>query len=344
MSRHANIDLVKAIASQAIVLHHMVLYMPMVPVLSESSPELIEWLDQHGRLAVQFFLVIAGYLAHHTLTAINHIKPTDLIAKRFVRLAVMLWIALLMVVLSSLIFGHWLEGRDWLSPIPSPGVFAAHMLFLQDMLGIPSISAGAWYVAIDMQLFSLSVVLVWLSHRYTWINVLPGWSLPAALVLLSALWWSQDNGLDVWALYFYASYGLGWLAAHAHANPRDKVYFWLVVLVVAATGIFSAAIRPVLASAFAIALVLCQPARRPSTFKHLEAFAQQLSKRSYALFVTHYAWIIVFSGLWVWLERTDLPAAFALFALTWLTANLAAKWLDPIGNRLVQALTSQRAG
>jgi peptidoglycan/LPS O-acetylase OafA/YrhL len=56
------IDAVKATGCLLIVLHHLAFYGPMSDVVDNAWPELISWLYDHGRLAVQFFLVCAGFL------------------------------------------------------------------------------------------------------------------------------------------------------------------------------------------------------------------------------------------------------------------------------------------
>lgn len=62
-SHFAVLDLLKAGASQLIVLHHLAFYGPMADHARAIAPALIEWLDSHGRIAVQIFLVIGGFLA-----------------------------------------------------------------------------------------------------------------------------------------------------------------------------------------------------------------------------------------------------------------------------------------
>ena len=57
------IDTLKAGASQLIVLHHLAAYGPISDALETSAPVLVDWLFDYGRMAVQVFLVIGGYLA-----------------------------------------------------------------------------------------------------------------------------------------------------------------------------------------------------------------------------------------------------------------------------------------
>jgi peptidoglycan/LPS O-acetylase OafA/YrhL len=69
-SRHAPvplIDLGKALASQLIVWHHLAFYSPMRRVVDPLAPALFDWLADSARLAVQLFLVMAGFLAARSL-------------------------------------------------------------------------------------------------------------------------------------------------------------------------------------------------------------------------------------------------------------------------------------
>ena len=57
------IDAFKAIASQLIVLHHLAAYGPLAGTAQEVAPGTIGWFYDYARIAVQVFLVIAGFLA-----------------------------------------------------------------------------------------------------------------------------------------------------------------------------------------------------------------------------------------------------------------------------------------
>src|SRR5690606_19828238 len=101
----------------------------------------------------------------------------------------------------------------------------ANALLLQDIAGEDALSAGAWYVAIDFQLFALSVLL------WAGVRALPGaWAqrhgaaLAQAVVVAgvaASLWvFNRMAGLDMWAVYFFGAYGLGILAYWAVHSPR----------------------------------------------------------------------------------------------------------------------------
>ncbi len=61
-SRLVFIDALKALASQLIVLHHLAFYGPMSDYAQTIAPDLISWLYDYARIAVQVFLVIGGFL------------------------------------------------------------------------------------------------------------------------------------------------------------------------------------------------------------------------------------------------------------------------------------------
>ncbi|NBO77933.1 MAG: acyltransferase, partial [Betaproteobacteria bacterium] len=54
----AVVDLLKALACSLIVLHHLAFYGPMSDHADDLFPGIFDWLSQHGRLAVQVFLVL----------------------------------------------------------------------------------------------------------------------------------------------------------------------------------------------------------------------------------------------------------------------------------------------
>ena len=61
------VDGLKTVASQLIVLHHLVAYGPLPVALRSVIPGTVDWLFEYGRMAVQVFLVMGGFLAARTL-------------------------------------------------------------------------------------------------------------------------------------------------------------------------------------------------------------------------------------------------------------------------------------
>ena len=55
------IDAFKAVASQLIVFHHFAAYGPLSVAARQLAPATVDWLYDYARMAVQVFLVIAGF-------------------------------------------------------------------------------------------------------------------------------------------------------------------------------------------------------------------------------------------------------------------------------------------
>ena len=63
------IDALKAIAALLVLTHHFSSYGPLAESARQHFPVVFDWLFAYGRMAVQVFLVIAGFLAARGLAA-----------------------------------------------------------------------------------------------------------------------------------------------------------------------------------------------------------------------------------------------------------------------------------
>jgi peptidoglycan/LPS O-acetylase OafA/YrhL len=311
--RSALIDGLKVGAAQLIVLHHIVLYAPMADRLAPAWPAATAFLLDEARFVVQIFLVIGGFLAAQGLSRGVDSLPRALLA-RYLRLVPMLAVALLAVLAASALLpaGRW---PDWVTPWPTLGQFIAHLLLLQDVLGIPSLSAGAWYVSIDFQLYALLAIGTATLPR----SVLP-WAV-AALSLASLGGFSRDQAFDVWALYFFGSYGLGALAAWAGRSRPLAGLFGMVCAVHLAVAGFEA--RPRVALACLTAMALATLASRWQARGRGASWLAYWSDASYGVFLIHYAVIVAITALWLRLGWAGPGAAWSLLIACW-AASLAA--------------------
>ena len=315
------IDGLKVLASQLIVLHHIVWYAPMAERVVPAWPAVANFLADEARYAVQIFLVVGGFLAAQGLTRRVDSLPCALLA-RYLRLAPMLAVALCAVLLASALLppGRW---PDWVTPWPTAGAFVAHLLLLQDVLGIPSLSAGVWYVAIDFQLYALLAIGATLLHRRAerpvWRTPLP-WAVAA--LTLAALWgFNRDAALDAWAPYFFGAYGLGALAAWAGRSRTLAGLFGLVCLA-QLVDIWTEP-RPRVLLACLTAIALATLASRPSARGRASRALAYWSDASYGVFLIHYAVIVATTALWLRFGPGGTAAALSLLAATW-AASLAA--------------------
>jgi len=335
--RSVLIDGLKVMASQLIVLHHIVLYTPMAVVLAPAWPATAAFLGGEARYVVQVFLVIGGYLAADGLSR-GHTALPRLLRARYLRLVPMLAVALLAVLAASALLprGGW---PDWVTPWPSLWDFVAHLLLLQDVLHIPSLSAGAWYVSIDFQLYALLAAGAALLHRRA---ALPVWQSPlpwaVALLTLASLWvFNRDTALDVWAPYFFTAYGLGALAAWAGHSRAMTGLFSLVWALHLAAAWFDSRPRVALAALTALALALL--ATRPPRPNRGPCWLAACSDASYGVFLIHFAVIVATTALWLRLGAGGPLAAGWALAGCWAVSLAAGAALQrsvgaPLARRL----------
>lgn len=145
--------------------------------------------------------------------------------RRYARLIPPYLVALLLIsVLVWLCRGH-IEG-EWLVASPTWASFLAHALTLQGLLGLPSMSAGVWYVAMDFQLFVLLALLVAAARSPRWLS-----AAVAVLCGASMLYFNRQAQWDNWSLYFFGSYGLGVLAAWSRRSLTHMRVFGVMVAV-----------------------------------------------------------------------------------------------------------------
>jgi len=204
VSRLPFIDAMKGIGCMAIVLHHLAVYGPMSQVVEQSAPWLVEGLILYARLAVQMFFVLAGFLIASQIAPVGQPlgkPPVPLIWKRYKRLVTPFVFAVACATLITAIVRPWFSHHS-LSDAPSITQLVAHALLVHSVLDIQALSAGVWFVAIDFQLFVLTVLLTALMYQTS-----TQWRIayPACIVLLAAfsLWLvNRYSQYDNYAPYF----------------------------------------------------------------------------------------------------------------------------------------------
>lgn len=316
LTRQTHIDALKCIGSQLVVLHHFSVYGPLADAAHRMAPALAGWLYDYGRMAVQIFLVLGGYLAAQHLESLGTRPRTELarsIWRRYLRLALPFAAAMVLAVAGAALARAWMTA-DFLPAAPLPSQLLAHALLLHGLLGVESLAAGIWYVAIDFQLYALLALLLWLGAR-------AGHAHAAVLTVLlaSLLYFNRDAGWDNWAFYFFGSYGLGVAAywAGRHARPLR----WLGLLAVMVLLALALDWRTRIALAGATALMLALAQQRSSTPWPLpEALASAvrgLGRSSYALFLVHFPVLMLANALYAGLGLSGPLAGMLMLLLGW---------------------------
>ncbi|HEY0201345.1 MAG TPA: acyltransferase family protein, partial [Burkholderiaceae bacterium] len=319
------IDALKGLACIAIVWHHLAFYGPMSDIARPLMPGLIDLLYADGRMAVQVFLVVAGYLCVARLAPLG-VRGFDRagvqIIRRFCRLATPYAAALALAILAAMLVRPWLSD-DSVPDAPTAPQLLAHAFLLQDLTGQEALSAGVWYVAIDFQLFVLAVGLFclggWL-QRHAHVRGM-AWcvALVVALAAVSLGWFNRQARLDVTAFYFFGAYGLGMLAYWA-TRARYPQAWWCALACLGGAALaleFRGRIAVALATALLLAWAGRQPwARRP--WAHGGALLH-VGRVSYSIFLVHFSVCLlvnaVVGDLWPrqpWVNALGMLLAFVL--------------------------------
>jgi len=324
-SRLPFLDLLRALASQAIVWHHLAFYGPLSDSARDVAASLIDGLAQHARLAVQVFFVVSGYL---TAVGLRGREPMSarqfgaLLGARYRRIGLPYLGAMLLAIVANEVARHWMDHPS-ISARPSMGQLLAHVFLVHDLVGYEPLSAGIWYLAIDLQLVVLVGLVFWLSSVATGTlrGPLVGRALLALLGVASLFWFNRRPELDRVALYFMGAYGLGLVTAWVQAGSLRRALFWLyaALLVLAVALDF----RSRLLVALSTALVL-------SLGQHFGLLASWPRSRvlrwfasiSYSLFLVHFPVSLVVSALWSsylpkapWLSLLGMCTSYALSML-----------------------------
>jgi peptidoglycan/LPS O-acetylase OafA/YrhL len=157
--------------------------------------------------------------------------------RRVLRLGTPYWVVLLLVLALSYPSQRWFANLPLTEPISWQQLLAS-VSFLQDILGFGNISAGLWFVCIDLQLGLLLAVLLWLAQSLAFgrppgsrADVLALSVCFVPLALLSLFLFGLDEAYDMWVSYFFFMPFLGVLAWWALAGRVGRWYFWSYVAV-----------------------------------------------------------------------------------------------------------------
>jgi peptidoglycan/LPS O-acetylase OafA/YrhL len=226
---------------------------------------------------------------------------------------------------------------------------------MHDVLGYEALSAGAWYVAIDFQLYAMVTVLLWGAGRLAGPRF-QAWLMPVLIALcvsVSLFYFNRDAEWDVWAPYFFGSYGLGMLAWWASDPARRPGSVRLLLVMIMAPTLLALALdfRVRIAVALVVACVLFLFGRIKLADYRSQAWTlvNRLAAISFSVFLVHFpVCLVVNAGFTRFVSDQPHEQAFGML-VAWV-ASLAAgavfyRWVEvPLGRglgRLTQAATPQ---
>jgi peptidoglycan/LPS O-acetylase OafA/YrhL len=351
------VDFLKTFASLTIILHHFSSYGQIAEDARTLLPGVMTWLFEYGRYAVQIFLVMGGYLAAQSLTRANTLKSPRNVLKvifnRYLRLFAPYVVALVLTIICAWIARLWVND-EFIGESVTLGQFLAHLFFLQGILGLDSISAGVWYVAIDWQLYAILAIML---------GMFPGfrsliWIL-LVLCVASLLFFNRSGVYENYFIYFMGAYGLGVLAqlcknySDSTVNQFARIIFLVIGLVIIVSSFHQIWLRNILAYLVAIALILWgdsaykdqkQDQKRPQHQSRKHKLVNMIlwgSRRSYCAFLIHFSFVLLANTLyiaWGMSAFHDGVMALALMLIavvaSWLAANYLYRWVEVPARKL----------
>ena len=308
------IDALKGVAAQIILLHHLVSYGPLSKAANAMAPVTAGFLFDYGRMVVQVFLVVGGYLAARALlgsSALSTIPPGRLIWRRYVRLVIPFAAAMVIAILGAAMARLWLAD-DAIPAAPTFTQVLAHVLLLHGVVDVPALSAGVWYVAIDLQLYALLTLLLWVGMRF---GERAAVALVAATAMAALFHFNRNAELDAWAIYFFASYGMGALVWWGCA--RGNAMRWLPLLAGIAVLALALDFRLRIALALVVALLLAFVTLRPQLRIPDSALLAWLGRTSYSVFLVHFPVCLVANAFYARFTDGGNGAALAAMIAAW---------------------------
>jgi peptidoglycan/LPS O-acetylase OafA/YrhL len=335
MGRFVFLDALRGIGALGIACYHIHRYIPAEIDVDSVLPAAVEFVVRHGWMAVQMFWVIAGFVLASSLrrTAVTPASFGNFTLRRVVRLGTPYWAAILFVVALDAVTRQLLHAA---SPIDDPlswRKFAANLAFLQDILGYGNISAGTWFVCVDLQFGLLFAAMLGiaqvLSRLFAKADGADASALALAIVFLplgltSLFVFNLNADTDAWAIYYFHMPLFGALAWWALEGRIPRGVFWAYAAALACGLAYRLQLgceykKPLdIAVALTVGITIYLVGRWSHLGDWLAARPlQHLGRISYSLFLVHYpiSWIVVSVGCY-W---TGDNAGAAVF---WMTASL----------------------
>ncbi|HET6424426.1 MAG TPA: acyltransferase [Planctomycetaceae bacterium] len=329
--RFAFLDGLRALSAHAIVWHHIAFYGPLSDIAYPLMPTLIELLAEYGRMAVQIFLVMGGFVAAQGLSRTVPAtlrEMTQQAVKRYWRLAWPYLFVIGVAILANAAASRFMTHESIAAPPTLPQV-VAHVFFLQTLLGYESLSSGFWYLAIDLQLSLFTLIactlIGFIARRWGREDRTQTWAMALFLPLAvaSLFWWNRDADHDIWAGYYFGSYFIGLTTGWSLTGRISYRWFAVMFAVVMLSLASDFRTRPALALATGMIIAIAGVTGGLERWLR-SPFMAYWGKLSYSLFLIHFPVCLVMNAVLGQLFADHPVLAAVGMVLAWLTSCAAA--------------------
>lgn len=165
LGRLVFLDAFRGIAALAVAWTHFYLLTPLHEPLQRVFPAPLRWFCANGGFGVQIFFVLSGFVIAYS---VRHSRITAGFFARFtlrrsIRLDPPYWFALAVAV-GLMALSHRVLGQP--STVPSASVIAAHIIYLQNVLGYRNIVSQFWTLPYEVQFYLVFVLLYGVVERF----------------------------------------------------------------------------------------------------------------------------------------------------------------------------------
>jgi peptidoglycan/LPS O-acetylase OafA/YrhL len=348
-SRILLIDGIRAGAAIAIVWHHFAQYWPVSETAQPILYRALTQVHDYARVA-QVFFVISGFVMAKTMS-IRHWTRGEFgrfLAHRYCRLGLPYLAVIVLAMVACAIGRGWLPD-ELIGPPPKLSQLLAHTIFLQDILGYGSMSAGLWFVCINFQLGLLYALMLWMRDTLAQSKTAGNWKkLPLAagflLSLCSLFYFNLHDSWSVWCVYYFGEFFLGVLAEAALRDPAMRKWFAGYVMIVAAA--LAEHWRWRLATSTCAGLLLYfSELRGARQMWSANGVVSYLGRTSYSLFLVHYPVLLVVAAVWMrmgWNSTSQIIGGLAIaFVASLASASIFYRFVEEAAGRLSR--TTKRA-
>lgn len=292
--RLALIDALRGIAAIGVVLYHVYLQY-LLPGAQVPLPEPVHTVLANGYLGVYIFFVLSGFVIAHSVrdAVITGGFIGRFVLRRSLRLDPPYWAAIAAAIVLPMLGAP----TEAVSP-SSLGDTLAHVLYVQQFLGIPHLVGVFWTLCLEIQFYLVYVVAMAmvqrLAGRPSWLVFGPLW---VVSLVVAARVVHVRSAVFLWAWpYFFLGAITAW-----HHEGRLSGRAWMLVTAATSAPLLAsysrwitaddALQRTAVAVATSLILFLADRARRDGrslfhTFT-LGGPLQYLGRISYSLYLTH---------------------------------------------------------
>lgn len=157
------LDGLRGLAAVAVVLFHWVLVIHDHPI-STPQPLIFKLLAIYGRLGVEVFFVLSGFVISYSLqnSAITFGFAARFVLRRSIRLDPPYWCTIVFAVAVALTATHLFGAKHY--AVPELGDVLPHLLYLQGILGHPHVVIVFWTLCIEVQFYLVFIGLLAALH------------------------------------------------------------------------------------------------------------------------------------------------------------------------------------